>query len=64
MIREYLVSEAMHRLGGAHYQALAIVSTKEQIQRPDGIHPGGVMTRVAIRIGPCGQFRVFCRPGR
>ncbi len=47
VIREYIVSEAMHALGVPTTRALAMVCTGERIMRPDGIHPGGIMTRVA-----------------
>ena len=59
VIREYLVSEAMHRLGVPTTRALAIVSTGEQILRPDGLHPGGIMTRVASGFVRVGSFEYF-----
>ena len=37
VIREYIVSEAMHALGAPTTRALAIVSTGERILRPDGV---------------------------
>ncbi|MCG8551178.1 MAG: YdiU family protein [Desulfobacterales bacterium] len=63
VIREYLVSEAMHGLGVPTTRALAIVSTKEKILRPDGIHPGGVMTRVAPGLVRVGSFEYFAARG-
>lgn len=53
VIREYLVSEAMHALGIPTTRSLAIVSTGETVQRQVE-EPGGILTRVAsshIRIG-------------
>ncbi|MEI8298516.1 MAG: YdiU family protein [Pseudomonadota bacterium] len=53
VLREYLVSEAMHALGIPSTRALAAVSTGEQVMR-EGPLPGAVLTRVAashIRVG-------------
>lgn len=53
VIREYLVSEAMHALGVPTSRALAAVMTGEAVYR-DQPKPGGILTRVAashIRIG-------------
>jgi len=53
VIREYLVSEAMHRLGVPTTRALAAVATGERVYREDAM-PGAVFTRVAashLRIG-------------
>ena len=53
VIREYLVSEAMHALGVPTTRALAAVTTGEQVQR-EQLLPGGVITRVArshVRVG-------------
>ncbi len=53
MLREYLVSEAMHALGIPTTRSLAVVATGEQVYR-DEILPGAVLTRVAtshIRVG-------------
>ncbi|MEM8981410.1 MAG: YdiU family protein [Pseudomonadota bacterium] len=53
VIREYVVSEAMHRLSVPTTRALAAVRTGEDVLR-DSIQPGGVLTRVAsshIRVG-------------
>ncbi len=53
VLREYIVSEAMHTLGLPTTRALAAVSTGEQVVR-DSFLPGAVLTRVArshIRIG-------------
>ncbi|KPA22400.1 hypothetical protein shim_06800 [Shimia sp. SK013] len=53
VLREYVVSEAMHALGIPTTRALAAVSTGEDVFRERPM-PGGVMTRVAsshIRVG-------------
>ena len=54
VVREYLVSEAMHALGVPTTRALAAVTTGETILRQEGPVPGAVLTRVAashIRVG-------------
>lgn len=53
MLREYLVSEAMHALGIPTTRSLAVVATGRQVRR-DGMLPGAVLTRVAgshLRVG-------------
>ncbi|WP_406945574.1 protein adenylyltransferase SelO [Halobacillus sp. SY10] len=53
MLREYIISEAMHGLGIPTNRSLAIVTTGEYVQRED-LLPGAVLTRVAsshLRIG-------------
>ena len=53
VVREYIVSEAMHALGIPTTRSLAAVTTGEQVVR-DQFLPGGVLARVArshIRIG-------------
>ena len=53
VIREYLVSEAMHRLGIPTTRALAAVATGQRVLRETPL-PGAVFTRVAashLRIG-------------
>ena len=53
MLREYVMSEAMHALGIPTTRALAVVSTGEQILRGTEL-PGAVLVRVAsshLRIG-------------
>jgi len=59
VIREYLVSEAMHALGVPTTRALAAVSTGEIIQRQFGPGPGGVFTRVAESHIRVGTFQYF-----
>ncbi len=53
MLREYLISEAMHALGIPTTRSLAVVTTGERIFRQEML-PGAVLTRVAashIRVG-------------
>jgi uncharacterized protein YdiU (UPF0061 family) len=53
VLREYLVSEAMHALGIPTTRALAVVTTGEAVIR-EGPLPGAILTRVAashIRVG-------------
>ncbi len=54
MLREYLISEAMHALGIPTTRALEVRSTGEPIVRDGRLLPGAVLTRVAsshIRVG-------------
>lgn len=58
VIREYLLSEAMHALSIPTTRALAAVTTGEEVYR-DEVHPGAVLTRVMrsdIRIGTFEYF--------
>lgn len=53
MLREYLISEAMHHLGIPSSRSLAVAATGETVYR-DPIQPGAVLTRVMsshIRVG-------------
>lgn len=53
MLREYLISFAMDKLGIPTTKSLAVVSTGEDVYR-EKIEPGGILTRVAsshIRVG-------------
>ncbi|SEH89509.1 Uncharacterized conserved protein YdiU, UPF0061 family [Halobacillus karajensis] len=53
MLREYIISEAMHGLGIPTNRSLAVALTGEYVQRED-LLPGAVLTRVAsshLRIG-------------
>ena len=53
MLREYIISEAMHYLGIPSTRSLAVVSTGETVRRETNL-PGAILTRVAsshIRIG-------------
>ena len=58
VMREFLVSEAMHHLGIPSTRALAAVVTGEPVYR-EGAFPGAVLTRVAkghIRVGTFQYF--------
>jgi uncharacterized protein YdiU (UPF0061 family) len=53
MLREYIISEAMHALGIPTTRSLAVVTTGETVYRQEPL-PGAVLTRVAashIRVG-------------
>jgi serine/tyrosine/threonine adenylyltransferase len=58
MLREYLISEAMHALGVPTTRSLAVVATGEQIFR-EGAKPGAVLTRVASSHVRVGTFQYF-----
>ncbi|MEK8073061.1 protein adenylyltransferase SelO [Rhodococcoides navarretei] len=54
MLREYLISEAMHALHIPTTRSLAVVTTGEQVVREGGPQPGAVLARVAsshLRVG-------------
>lgn len=59
VIREYLVSEAMHALGVPTTRALAAVTTGERVWREQGPMPGAVLTRVAASHLRVGTFEYF-----
>lgn len=53
MLREYIISEAMHALGIPTTRSLAVTTTGEPVYRDDK-YPGAVLTRIAsshIRVG-------------
>ena len=58
VIREYLVSEAMHALGIPTTRALAAVTTGETVLREAAL-PGAVLTRVASSHIRVGTFQFF-----
>ena len=58
VLREYLVSEAMHALGVPTTRALAAVATGEPVYR-ERPYPGGVVTRVAASHVRVGTFQFF-----
>ena len=62
VLREYLVSEAMHALGIPTTRALAAVSTGELVCR-DRQLPGAVLTRVASSHIRVGTFQYFAARG-
>jgi len=59
VLREYLVSEAMHALGLPTTRALAAVATGERVYREAGALPGAVLTRVAASHLRVGTFQYF-----
>ncbi len=58
VLREYLLSEAMHQLGIATTRALAVVTTGEDVAR-DQLVAGGILTRVAKGFVRVGTFEYF-----
>jgi uncharacterized protein YdiU (UPF0061 family) len=58
VLREYLVSEAMHALGIVATRALAAVATGETVVRERGL-PGAILTRVAASHVRVGTFEYF-----
>jgi protein adenylyltransferase len=62
MLREYLVSEAMHALGVPTTRSLAVVSTGEQVFRERAL-PGAILTRVAASHVRVGTFQYFAARG-
>ncbi|WP_320006195.1 protein adenylyltransferase SelO family protein [Maridesulfovibrio sp.] len=58
VIREYIVSEAMFRLGIPTTRALAMTSTGEKVYREQEF-PGGIFTRVAASHIRIGSFEYF-----
>ena len=62
VLREYLVSEAMHALGIPTTRALAAVTTGEMILR-EGPVPGAVLTRVAVSHVRVGTFEYHAARG-
>lgn len=62
VMREYLVSEAMHALGIRTTRALAAVTTGEPVYR-ETVLPGAVLTRVAASHIRIGTFEYFAARG-
>ncbi|MBY0121516.1 YdiU family protein [Bacillus sp. S/N-304-OC-R1] len=63
MLREYIISEAMHALGIPTTRSLAVVNTGEVVLRENAL-PGAILTRVAashIRVGTF-QYAANWRP--
>ncbi len=58
VMREYLVSEAMHAMGVPTTRALAAVTTGERVQR-ERAYPGAILTRVASSHIRTGTFQYF-----
>ena len=63
VLREYLVSEAMHALAIPTSRALAAVKTGEDVYR-DAALPGAVLTRIASSHIRVGTFQFFASQGR
>lgn len=59
VVREFIVSEAMHALGIPTTRALAIVRTGEDLVRYGQGQPGGVLTRIANSFIRVGTFEYF-----
>ncbi len=62
VLREYIVSEAMHALGVPTTRALAAVTTGERVVR-DSFQPGAVLARVAASHIRIGTFQYFAAEG-
>ena len=62
MLREYLISEAMHAFGIPTTRSLAVVTTGERVRREE-LLPGAVLTRVAASHIRVGTFQYFAARG-
>jgi serine/tyrosine/threonine adenylyltransferase len=62
MLREYIISEAMHGLGIPTTRSLAVVTTDEEIARESYL-PGAILTRVAASHLRVGTFQYAARWG-
>jgi serine/tyrosine/threonine adenylyltransferase len=62
VLREYVVSEAMHALGIPATRALAAVTTGESVRR-ETLLPGAILTRVAASHVRVGTFEYFAARG-
>ncbi|SIN97170.1 protein adenylyltransferase SelO [Vannielia litorea] len=62
VLREFIVSEAMHALGVPTTRALAAVATGEMVQR-ERAYPGAILTRVAASHIRVGTFQYFAARG-
>jgi uncharacterized protein YdiU (UPF0061 family) len=62
MLREYLISEAMHALGVPTTRSLAVVTTGERVFRDESL-TGAVLTRVASSHVRVGTFQYFAARG-
>ncbi len=62
VLREYIVSEAMHALGVPTTRALAAVATGAEVRREEML-PGAVLTRVASSHIRVGTFQYFAARG-
>ena len=62
VLREYLVSEAMHALGIPTTRSLAALTTGEPVYREEAL-PGAILVRVARSHVRVGTFEYFARRG-
>lgn len=62
MLREYLISEAMHALGVPTTRSLAVLETGEKVAR-DELLPGAVLVRVAASHLRVGTFELAAATG-
>ncbi|MEH7301249.1 protein adenylyltransferase SelO [Neobacillus drentensis] len=62
MLREYIISEAMHALGIPTTRSLAVVTTGEPVYR-EIVLPGAILTRVAASHIRVGTFQYAARFG-
>jgi len=62
MLREYIISEAMHALGIATTRSLAVVTTGELVIRETDL-PGAILTRVAASHLRFGTFQYVAKWG-
>lgn len=62
VMREYIISEAMHNLGISTTRSFAFVTTGEYIQR-ETILPGAIITRIASSHIRVGTFQYFAAKG-
>ena len=62
VLREYLASEAMAKLGVPTTRALAAVTTGEEVARQQ-LLPGGIITRIAASFVRVGTFEYFAAKG-
>jgi len=62
MLREVLISEAMHAMGIPTTRALAVVATGEPVYR-ESVLPGAVLTRVAASHIRVGTFQFYAARG-
>ncbi len=63
VLREYLIGEAMHKLGIPTTRALAAVATGAPVMRQEGPLSGAVLTRVAASHIRVGTFQFFAARG-
>lgn len=63
VLREYLVSEAMHALGVPTTRSLAAVATGDPVMR-ERLLPGAVLTRIAASHLRVGTFELFASRGQ